>query len=220
MGIPVVRKILSISVYGRGRMYLKGVVKNVSLAGRIYPDYTPVIYCETGLPRDIMTALNQSKAIVNVMGKSLDHSGMLWRFLPAWDARNDFVIFRDADSRLNPREEAAVREWEKSGMQAHCMHDHKHHASYPIFGGMWGIRGGLLTGKSPLQDMWRKPLKRVGDMDFLRRTVQPLIEGRCLRHSSVKLPKSYGPYRPFPDHEPWEGFVGQQYDEKGSPISV
>ena len=34
---------------------------------------------------------------------------------------------------------------EKSGKDVHCMHDHPHHGTHPIFGGMWGIKGGVLS---------------------------------------------------------------------------
>jgi hypothetical protein len=49
---------------------------------------------------------------------------------------------------------------------------------------------------------------RVADMRFLERIVLPEISGNLLRHSSVKV-KWFGAV-PFPKHDAWEGFVGEQ----------
>ena len=45
-------------------------------------------------------------------------------------------LIRDADSRLNLRENAAVHEWIESGYSFHIMRDHTAHF-VPINGGMF-----------------------------------------------------------------------------------
>ena len=48
---------------------------------------------------------------------------------------------RDLDSRVTPREGAAVGEWEGSGRGVHCMRDNPYHSSHvPMVGGCWGAR--------------------------------------------------------------------------------
>ena len=48
---------------------------------------------------------------------------------------------RDADSRVSPREAAAVAEWVRSGVAAHVMRDHPNH-QFVMNSGMWGAVGG------------------------------------------------------------------------------
>lgn len=48
-------------------------------------------------------------------------------------------LSRDLDSRLNPRERAAVNMWVRSGLACHSIRDHKYHMA-KLQGGMWGCR--------------------------------------------------------------------------------
>jgi hypothetical protein len=68
---------------------------------------------------------------------------MFWRFLVADDDSVDRFIVRDADSRLNAREAAAVLEWVQSGSSCHIMRDHPNHVQI-MNGGMWGGTKGML----------------------------------------------------------------------------
>jgi len=206
-------KLISFCMYGDASMYLKGAVENAKLMKEIYPDWKMVVFHDVRVKVD---ALKKYDVLLAPSGRSLEHSGMLWRFLPAWWNDVERVIFRDTDSRLNIREAAAVKEWEESGLDAHCMHDHRHHASLPIFGGMWGIKGGVLSDavKERTEKLIGRRVKRVGDMLFLKRFVLPEIEGSLLRHSSVPTEWKQ---QPFPEHEEQIGFVGQQH-AKGGPL--
>jgi len=207
-------KIISMSVYGSKPMYVQGAVKNALLVPQIYPGWKLRVYCS----EEVDTGpLKQAGCEIVCMSKSKEHSGMFWRFLAAWDGDVERIIFRDADSRLNVREAVAVRAWEDSGLVAHCMHDHPHHACFPIFGGMWGIKGNFLPKAlfAIMIKMAAIQQKRVADMMFLSEKVHPLIANSLLRHSSVP---TQWPSVPFPEHPKYEGFVGQQFDDRGNLI--
>lgn len=208
-------KLVCFSLYGTAKKYLDGAVENARLMPSIYPGWVMRVYAADDVPTNRLELLGCE--IVR-MGKSHDHSGMLWRFLPIWEKGVDYVLFRDADSRLNVREKAAVEAWIASGKTAHCMHDHLHHRSHPLLGGMWGIRGGQVP--LPL-DVWTRyfggDVKRVGDMHLLRDHIYPHVMNSILRHSSVEVPWRF---EPFPAHAEWKGFVGQQHDNQGNPIWV
>lgn len=201
-------------MYGNSPVYLRGMVENARLLPSIYPGWGMRVYCDKTLDT---AELEDLGCEIQRMPLSRLHSGMFWRFLAAWDYSLERVIFRDADSRLNVREAAAVREWVKSGRAAHAMHDHPHHRQLPLQGGMWGIRVGTLPQelKAAVVTGGSKPQKRVVDMRFLRDHVHPLLEGSILRHSSVPVQWESSP---FPDHPPYKGFVGQQHDGEGKPI--
>ena len=192
-------KLISMSLYGDSDQYIDGAIKNIELAKKFYPDWTLRIYCAEDY------GLHDCETVI--MGQSKDHSGMFWRFLPAWE--EEITIFRDTDSRFNVREVAAVKAWLNSKYHAHAMHDHEHHRSYPLFGGMWGTR--KLENVGPKNTLWamiKVTQSRVSDMDYLRKYIYPVIAGRVLHHSSHSIK---WPYQAFPPHVPYTGFVGQQF---------
>ena len=202
------------SLYGRSPIYYNGAIANAELVPEIFPGWTLRIYCEEGINSTELEKLGCE--IVNKPASRI-HSGMFWRFLAAWDNKAERAIFRDADSRLNTKEAAAVKAWEKSGKNAHCMMDHPHHSILPLSGGMWGIKCNILPRRilRELLRNCRRRQMRVMDMRWLRDKVHPLIQGSLLRHSSV--PTKW-PHIPFPSHQKYNGFIGQQHDEKGEPI--
>jgi hypothetical protein len=204
MGVSM--RLISMSMYGSDKKYIQGAIENARLAPEIYPGWKLRIYHDG--QHDVRDLEALGCECVD-MGPSLEHSGMIWRFLPAWEPDIDRVICRDTDSRLCRREAVAVAEWIESGMPAHAMHDHPHHAAYPLFGGMWGIQGGILSESSHTicRDMMRDRLPRVGDMKYLRHIVYPQIKGFCLHHSSVDI--TWQPKKIFPTNDRDLGFVGQ-----------
>lgn len=208
-------KLISMSLYGDSPVYLKGAIANARLLPEVYPGWTLRIYC--CVHDTPVLELKRLGCEIVPMPRTRLHSGMFWRFLAAWDGEAERAIFRDADSRINVREAAAVRAWEESGKAAHCMKDHPHHSRLPMFGGMWGIKAGFLPPKLYEEAllMSRRRQRRVVDMRWLRDRVHPLVRGSMLRHSSV--PTKW-PSVPFPKHEEYHGFVGQQYDEEGNGI--
>ena len=208
------KKLISMSLYGNSDMYTKGAIENAKLVPKIFPGWTMRLYCENN------TNINKFKKLgceIVFKPRSKLHSGMFWRFIAAWDKEVERVIFRDTDSRLNIKEAEAVKAWEKSGMDAHCMKDHPHHTQFPMLGGMWGIKCGVLPRRllKEILRNCRRDQKRILDMRWLRDKVHPLIKDSLLRHSSIK---SNWPSVPFPTHPEYDGFVGQQYDDEENGI--
>lgn len=210
------KKLISMSLYGNRPMYLNGAIRNAQLLPDIFPGWILRIYCSDDTDTHQLEALGCE---IKKMGTSHLHSGMFWRFLAAWDEDAERVLMRDADSRLNIRDAACVQDWEDSENIAHCIMDHPHHSSFPMSGGMWGIRSGALTLPFKIKEVLERSIKlkqkRVADMKFLSRYVHPSVEDSLLRHSSVE---TKWPSLPFPSHEPYDGFVGQQYDDEDMPI--
>ena len=208
-------KLISFSVYGTKPMYLEGLRQNLLLAPGVYPGWKVRVYHSGEVPKEFWNGLDCEHI---GMGHSLGSSGMFWRFLPAFEKKWSHVIFRDADSRLNIREAAAVLEWLKSGKKIHCMHDHEHHRCLPIFGGMWGIRTGVLsnTVQRKLLRFIKREQQRGDDMLFLEKYVFPEVCHSIMRHSSVRV--KWPEAIPFPAHPPYEHFVGRQFNEQNGVI--
>ena len=207
-------KIISMSLYGDTPMYLHGIIENAKLMGDIYPDWVLRVYCSQD---SNIRLLQEYGCQIRVMGVSRGHAGMFWRFLAAWDTTIERVIFRDADSRINTKEAAAVNDWEQTKLLSHCMHDHPHHHTFPLFGGMWGTTVGAIPWevyRYALKQI-NIPQKRKDDMRFLREIVLPHIEQSLLRHSSLLLK---WPAVLFPEHTEIPGFIGQQYNNDNQAI--
>ncbi|RLF30313.1 MAG: hypothetical protein DRN14_00220 [Thermoplasmata archaeon] len=197
-------------------MYVRGAEENAKLMPEIYPGWKMIVFCEDTTPTQQLRRLGCE---IRRMGKSRKHTGMMWRFLPAWEDGVERVIFRDADSRINVREAAAVQAWIESGKKAHCMHDHPHHLCLPLFGGMWGVKG-KLKRFNEFKEHCRMKMRRVDDMKYLQKCVLPQIRDSLLRHADLPCPAHWVQPEPFPPHPPYSGFVGQQYSAGGISVSV
>lgn len=196
---PMGKKVISFCLYGDDDLYVKGMQENAWLSGRLYPDWEVWVYTDKAVKIDGATVI-QCKP-------HRGHNLMFARFLPAGDPTVAYAIFRDADSRLNVREKAAVEDWLASDRAAHLMRDHADHANWPILGGMWGIRRGVFPNIAQMIGSWPSHTEKLDDMRFLAEVVYPALGGNYLHHSSVKtaIPQA----RPFPTHAPYEGHVGQ-----------
>ena len=198
--------IVSISVYGCNPIYTIGAIENARLMPKIYPGWILKAHTKNVQP-EVRRQLRDLGCQVIEMDWGIE-SGMFWRFLPASD-NVDYVIFRDSDSRINVREKAAVDAWMASGKLCHVMRDHKNHHNpvFPIFAGMWGLKGGKIDMRN-LIDAWRCVGNGVpaycDDLNFLRERVWPLVCNDCYVHDCNN---------PFPPHSLYSGFVGQRFDQ-------
>ena len=200
--------VISFSLFGSAPLYCEGAVRNVELAKRVYPGWRCRFYIDNTVPRRYAAVLEQRGAEIIHVARSLGpFHGHYWRFWPAADPEIDRFIVRDADSRLNLREKAAVDEWISSGKSFHIMRDHPQHG-IRILGGMWGGIGGKLADIAVLIDWWGRFAQRGWDGRFLSEVVFPLIRHDYLCHDSVG---HFDDARPFPLHEPMVGtrFVGE-----------
>lgn len=144
------------------------------------------VYTDLG-NHPVVHRLRSFGVIIVQMERSRRLQGHFWRFLAASDDY-EHIIFRDADSRLNRREATAVDQWIASGKLAHAMFDNRRHVcSRPLFGGMWGVRGGVIRNMKALIDKWGKQGKYGDDMRFLHRVIWPLVKHSVMIHSSVKV---------------------------------
>lgn len=200
-------KIISMSLYGTDRLYQSGAIANARLARVIYPGWSLRIYCDADIPKPVQVALMELGVDLRLLANPGGTYPMFWRFWPAREKNLDALIVRDADSRLNVREKAAVDEWLSEGKAFHVMRDHPHHAQWPMLGGMWGVRGGVLPNMVKEIDSWHQWWNKLDDMKFLDKRVWPLARENMTHHSSV--PTKHPNAKPFPKHDPYSGYVGE-----------
>lgn len=134
-------KAISFALWGDSQKYLVGMAENIKLAKKLYPGWECIVY-----------AFNQS-AIRAAAGAKLvvcktfgDYRNLFLRLEPCFNRKYERVIIRDCDSRINKREAAAVKAWERTDYPLHIIRDHPHH-HIPIMGGLFGVAPAMMPGR-------------------------------------------------------------------------
>ena len=205
------KKIIAFSLWGDNPKYTIGAIKNAELAKDIYPDWTCRFFTGTSVPNEIISKLKEfDNTEVIEMEEEGNWAGMFWRFMVA-DEADTVMLSRDTDSRLNPREKAAVDEWLRGDKPFHIMRDHPYHKT-EILGGMWGCRMGVLNGVNKMMEGYAKGDFWQVDQNFLREKIYPLIKDKACVHDE------FFENRPFPTARKGEQYVGEAFDANEKTI--
>jgi hypothetical protein len=216
-GDRFVKDVISFSLYGGDSKYCVGALLNVELAHVIYPGWTCRFYVDDTVPDTFVAGLLSLGAEVITMARApWPMYGRYWRLYVAADDTVARYIIRDADSRLNLREKAAVDAWVGSGKTFHLMRDSKHHKTRAL-AGMWGGMGGSIKNIRELVERWGQ-YDAKGQCDrFVSEVIFPLMGDDYICHDSAGY---YSDGVPFPTHPPLTqtSYVGQIIDVE-SPIT-
>ena len=133
------------------REYFEGIQENVDLVRKFYgPEWVVRVYYQVSSNSstlDKLCDLTCSEPSLDIcdanynprLGNTTILFPLLWRFLPVIDVNVDLFLSRDLDSRINPREVAAVQEFLNSDKDLHVMRDHPAHSAF-MMGGTWGAK--------------------------------------------------------------------------------
>jgi len=209
--------------YQTCNMYCNGAIKNLEISkqNNIYSDWTFRYYINNSVPNNVKNKLKELGAeLIDMTGSKIP--GMFWRFLPFDDKDIDVFIVRDTDSRINLREELAVKYWLDSDKNLHVMRDHPHHF-YKILGGMWGYKNykKILSIGKKMNNFLKKrnfKFKRMDDMKFLD-NIYDSLDGQTLEHDAFF---KYKYSQPFPNESNiplnnYYNYVGEIFDEHCNP---
>ena len=212
--------VISYGLYGDSPKYGEGAIENVKMVRSIFPGWVARIYHDHSVPKALLDRLVGEGAELFLIDTEKEGKmkgsigGMFWRFLIAEDDSVQRFIVRDSDSRLNPREAAAVKEWIESGYSVHTIRDHPNH-DRPLNGGLWGgVRGSI---KDIRRLITQSSLDGYGaDLSFLVDKVWPLIQYDQLGHDAYTCEKYINSIG-FPTKRPDNyQHVGQVF-ENGKP---
>jgi len=198
-------KVICFSLWGNDPKYTLGALQNASLAKLVYPDWKCRFYIGKSTSNIISDMLEEFDNVQVIrMPEDGDWTGMFWRFLAASDPHVSVMLSRDCDSRLWFREKTAVDEWLASDKDFHIMRDNSQHTA-PIMGGMWGVRGDLLSDLKQKIEKFTKGNFWQVDQNFLAEEVYPRIADHVFVHDP------FFERRPFPSSRDENHFVGQSY---------
>lgn len=212
------KKIISFSLWGSQKIYNYGMVENVIIAKELYPEWKCYIYLGKDVIPEVKEYLEKQENVIIIDRSNYPKklSNMVWRFEPAFLGNKDnIVIIRDSDSRLNMREKLAVDEWLNSNKDFHIMRDHLNHKQ-EILGGMWGCRNGIVNEYKDLFIKHQNNLsnKYLYDMDFLRRRIYKNIVNNSFVHTDIYKFEKHA--KNFPKCE-YKGFIGEIIED--TPIA-
>jgi hypothetical protein len=210
------KKVIAFSLYGTKQMYQDGAIENSILVKKYYPDWECRFYVSEEIPQNTIQQLQSNGA--NIINKiRVDNiDGMFWRFLPMSEVNLDYLIVRDADSRILPREVEAVSAWKDSKNDFHIMRDHPGHVIL-IPGGMFGVKGGVIKNIEQLIENWKLKRKKQNlgwadeyglDQLFLAQIIYPRIKDNVLIHTDL-IKFSTEVVSSFPTIRIGNEFVGQ-----------
>lgn len=204
--------IFSFSLYGNERKYTGGLAENIKLINAKYPSWYIWIYLGDDVTSETKALfspfLNVKLIETNVNG----FHTKFFRYFPIDDPEVEICIVRDADSRVNSRDDICIKEFIESDKLFHIIRDHPNH-KHLIMAGMWGIKRGCLTDSiCDLFFQWKQNniIDFWSDTKFLVDCIYPRVNTKNLVHDDLNH---------FNDgalqiHHKMEGnhFIGQVYE--------
>jgi hypothetical protein len=182
-------KIFSFCIYGEKKKYCQGLIENIKLIQNKYPDFEVHIVCSNNVPNDYVA---QYIEYPNVKLNIVPHDGarlMAHRFFPINTEKLEYFFSRDADSRINDRDDWCIKRFMESDKEFHIIRDHIHHGRR-IMGGMFGVKGGFINHNISdayiawLEETKTTPDRYQADQDFLNDCIYPLVKDVALIHTS------------------------------------
>ena len=167
-------KVISFCLWGKEKRYLVGLIKNIELTKLYYPEFICFIYIhKNSVPSEIFDQLigyDNIRIFIKNDPFIRPKRFMLWRLEPLLEFDVEYVISRDIDTRIQPREVLAVREWIASNKSLHIMRDHPCHYN-KILGGMFGIKkSSVIQGRNWIGEsntFYKIHGEQKDDQDFL-----------------------------------------------------
>jgi len=189
-------KVFSFCIYGDKKKYCQGLVENIKIINKDFPDYEIWIYTGTNVPQNYLDEYknlpNTRLIYTNETGASL----MCYRFFPIDDQLVTLQFTRDADSRIGERDKWAINEFIKSDKTFHIIRDHYWHKRR-ITSGLMGIKRDAFPIEKNIKieelynnwsnDISINKIKNDYDTDqlFNETIVYPLVKDNALIHSNI-----------------------------------
>lgn len=181
--------VFSFCLYGpENPRYYPGMLENVYLVGRYFPDWKVYIYYAPDVAESM---INHLAACSNVVLRATGVTGainMIHRFYAIDEEGVDLMMVRDADSRIHWKDRWAIREFAtQPRFVAHTIRDNIEHTA-DMMGGLWGIRKSsglnLHAEYAAYKEDAERGHRNGHDQNFLSDVIYPKVVDRMLVHYS------------------------------------
>jgi hypothetical protein len=218
------KKIISFSLWGDNPKYLVGALENIKTQKEFFINWKCRFYVHASVNSSWIDKLYKEEAEVILINENIDdeeayatnkiHKGWFWRFEVLSDNTIDYVIVRDADSRLTLRDLNCVRDWIASKKEFHIIRDHVMHG-VPICAGMWGATKNFISriDYKSIRDgfnLQHNPKYGGYDQFFLARCIYPLVKYTACIHDDWDRYREGA--RKIPHFRVNNEFIGEPYE--------
>jgi hypothetical protein len=218
--------VFSFCLYGPyNPRYYPGLLENVYLAGKYFPDWRVYVYYGADVDSGIVDHLGLCTSVVLRPTGLLGAPNMIQRFFAIDDPDVELMMVRDADSRIHWKDRWAIRDFiSRPECVAHTIRDNQEHTAY-LMGGLWGLRKSaglhMQTEYANYKEDTTKGHRHAHDQNFLADVIYPKVLPKLLVHHSFS--RAFPGERAIPFPFQWSGdvFCGKIEDsfvDKPQPI--
>lgn len=147
--------LVSFSLFGDDPqgVYYDGAVEQAALYRKYYSDWDLWFYIGKSVPDSVIQRIREANgnSSFDLVEEPEDQTSTWWRYRAIKHSDHDFIVFRDVDSRLIPREMHAVEEWLDSDFPYHAMRDHQYHGRQ-LLAGLWGLKRSAFQNHAKMPD--------------------------------------------------------------------
>lgn len=175
-------KVFSFCLYGPfNRMYYHGLLDNLDIIGRYYPDWKVFVYVGADVTSEFLERLRDHPRVVLRETHEVGAVNMIHRFFAIDESDVEVMVVRDADSRVHWKDRWAIQAFLESPYIAHTVRDNRVHGAV-MMGGIWGMRNCGLSIRELYDEFRTRSVTRVHgyDQDFLTHCVHPRLHDHLL----------------------------------------
>ncbi len=203
VNIDNLRTVISFSLYGNVNRYLGGLIENCRQINKTYPDFWIYVYLGNDFDKKNLDGkFYQIKNLLFIETQKSGHEVASWRFFAIDRPEVGIAFCRDADSRINVRDQYCINEFIKSDKKFQIIRDHHKHG-VAILAGMWGIKTGININFYSLFVKFKVENFKFefgNDQDFLADYIYPRVRDHAIvfdefftyrGETRVKIPLPY-----------------------------
>jgi hypothetical protein len=145
--------VFSFTLFGDVDKYCKGLLRNIEIIQKEFPDFQTWVYLGNDIPVDILNTLNSMQKVKCIFTGETGIVNKFYRFFAIDDPEVEVMFVRDVDSRILKRDISTIHDFLASDKKFHIVRDHPNHF-HKVLAGIFAIRKGLLAA----------PLKTIFDV--------------------------------------------------------
>lgn len=181
-------RVFSFCLYGPANpRYYPGMLENVFLAGKYFPDWKVYIYYAPDVDQTMIDKLSPCSNVVLKPTGITGAKNMIQRFFAIDEPEVEIMLVRDADSRIHWKDRWAIQKFVASSFLAHTIRDNKDHTAL-MMGGLWGLKKAAGVRVQTEYANYTEDISRghrcAHDQNFLADAIYPKVLPQLLIHYS------------------------------------